>query len=123
MSELSQDDIERIAASVVDKMQHHDSSANIAAAAAHKAVQEMTVKGLAFAGINAADVKQLEMLKADLGFIRSLRLFSERTGRQVTSAITQAVIWGIIGLIVIGFLFWSRSGSPGHTSMPASITK
>lgn len=121
MSDLSDHDIERIVYGVAEKMKGHSSHADVAAAAAHKVVQEMTVKGLAFVGINAADAAQLEMLKADLGFVRSLRLFSERTSRQVTSTITQAVIWGIMGLIVVGFLFWSRSGAPGHPSLPSPM--
>jgi hypothetical protein len=122
VTELSQRDIERIAAAVSNRI-GHKSAEHIAAAAARTAVQELTVKGLAFVGVDVADKKQIEQLKADLSFIRAMRHFSERTSRQVTSAITNAITWGIIGLLVIGFIWWSRGAAISHTPAPPGITK
>lgn len=122
MTTLSQSDIDAIAAAVANHI-GHKTAENIATAAARTAVQEMTVKGLAFVGVDVADKRQIEQLKDDLGFVRSMRQFSERTSRQVSSAITNAVTWGFIGLLVLGFILWARGAIVSHASTPAQIVK
>lgn len=122
MSNLSDADIERIAAILADKL-GHTASPDHTAAIVHKIVQEMTVKGLAFVGVDVADKTQIEALKADLSFVRSLRERCERVGKSMTSAIATAVTYGILGLLILGFMWWARGSAPPHTSPPPNFPR
>lgn len=115
MSNLSEADVQRIAAAVAQKLASkqssaigHDQASNIAAAAARTAVQEMASKGLAMLGIDPANAKQLEALKANLTFLQNLRRSSDRISQSMTSAITNAITYGVMILVAIGFYFWVR---------------
>lgn len=114
MSELSEGDVQRIASAVLDKLSQeatalpHSQASSIAAAAARTAVQEMMVKGMAMMGINITDARHIEALKEDLVFAHNLRLKMDRVGKSMTTAITNAVTYGFMILMVIGFFWWVR---------------
>lgn len=121
MADLSEVDIQRIAAAVMSKMSKQTTAlpqsqaSDIAAAAARTAVQETMVKGMAMVGIDIANVHQIEALKEDLAFARGLRSKMERVGRSMTTAITNAVTYGFLMLLIAGFVVWLRGqGDPPH---------
>jgi hypothetical protein len=123
MSNLSEADIQKIASAVAQKVASsqaigHDQASNIAAAAARTAVQEMTSKGLAMLGIDPANSKHIESLKANLSFVQSLRLKADRVGQSMTNAITNAVTYGFMILLVIGFFWWARGHGSPSTPLP-----
>lgn len=114
MQHLTESDVERIAAAVIAKLAAgstplpHSQASNIAAAAARTTVQEMMVRGMAMVGIDIANSKEIAALKADIAFARGLRLKMDRVGQSMTTAITNAVTYGILVLLVIGFFWWMR---------------
>lgn len=127
MSNLSEADVQRIADAVTSRLSHksaaigHDQASNIAAAAARTAVQEMASKSLSLLGIDPANSKHIEALKANLAFMQRLRVRSESIAQSVSNAVANAVALGMIALLVIGFIVWTRGGSSaGHTP---TITK
>ena len=122
MSDLSEADVQRIASAITNQLaqngQHigHDQMSNIAAAAARTAVQEMAAKSMALLGIDPANSKHIEALKANIAFIQRWRIWSENIGRSVSNAIANALVIGIIAIFVLGFLVWTRSGATPHTT-------
>ena len=124
MADLSEHDIQRIAEAITKKMQHaghhigHDQASNIAAAAARTAVQEMNAKGMAMLGIDPANAKHIEALKLNLAFMQRLRMRSESIGQSISNAVANAVALGIIALLLLGFLVWTRAGGASLHSPP-----
>lgn len=120
MSNLSDDDVHRIAVAVAKKMQAK--APDDATILVQKVVQELTTRGLAFVGVDIADKRQIEALKEDLAFARTLRLRLERVGNSMTSAIANAITYGVIALLIIGFVWWLRGQGVTPVS-PKGIAK
>lgn len=127
MTELSERDIQRIASAVTQKLAHnghglgHEQASNIAAAAARTTVQEMSTKIMALLGLDPANAKHLEALKANIAFVQHLRLRSEQIGRSVSNAIANAVAIGLLGLLLLGAVVWFRSGTASAPPAPITI--
>lgn len=66
-------------------------SSDIALAAATRAVQELQTRFMADLGINIADQKDIAALRADIAFVRSLRMASKSFGARFLMTLATAI--------------------------------
>lgn len=112
MAELTEADIQRIAAAVARSVVARPPAAipdetmsAIAAAAARTAVQEHSVKTFALLGYNVANETDIKRLRANLEFADRLREGSADVGRAITKAVATAIVIAILAWLAIGAKF------------------
>lgn len=128
MAEISDEQVQRIAAAAVHQALQQttrlsrDDASDLITATATKAVNEAHVRLFSHLGYDLANKEDISRLRATMDFAERLRLRSESIGQSVSNAVANAVALGLIGLLLLGFIVWSRgAGSP--SGPPSAITK
>jgi hypothetical protein len=89
-----------------------EDAADIALAAANKAVNETHVRLFAQLGYDLANMKDVRRLRDTLGFMESLKRGSSNLAAAVTKAIAVAIVLAIMAWIAIGARSSLLNGAP-----------